>query len=118
MQHVLYVLELDLGHNFFINRELGFALGYTPQEVESHGTGFVPHVMHAEDRPRFAAHLQRVRQLPDAAVAGFEYRMQHKEGHWCWFHSRDAVFARNTEGAVRQMVGPAADITEHKEAGE
>jgi PAS domain S-box-containing protein len=118
MPNVLYVFDLDLGHNIFINRELGLALGYTPQEVESYGTGFVPHVMHAEDRPRFAAHLQRVQQLPDAAVAGFEYRMQHKEGHWCWFHSRDAVFARNTEGRVRQMIGTAADITEHKAAEE
>lgn len=118
MPNVLYVFDLDLGHNIFINREVGLALGYSQQEVESYGTGFVPHVMHPEDRIRFTMHLERVKQLPDGAVAGFEYRMLHKAGHWSWFHSREAVFARNMEGGVRQIIGTATDITERKEAEE
>ena len=59
-----------------------------------------------------------MKQLPDGAVAGFEYRMLHKDGHWSWFHSREAVFARNLEGGVRQIIGTATDITERKEAEE
>jgi PAS domain S-box-containing protein len=116
MPNVLYVFDLDLGHNIFINREVSHVLGYPDAEVEAHGNHFIRQVMHPEDLPRFVIHLDQVKRLPEGGVSDFEYRLRHKDGSWCWFHSRDAVFARHVDGRIRQIIGTATEITARKNA--
>ncbi len=118
MPSVLYVYDFNERRNVFVNREVVSSLGYSQAELQEESVDPVIRFMHREDHVRFNAHIARVLTLPDATVAEFTYRMQHASGRWCWFQSRDAVFARNPDGSVRQVVGTATDITAIKIAEE
>ena len=67
---------------------------------------------------RLPAHLDRVRRLDGDEIADFEHRLRDRAGAWHWFHSRNAVFARDAAGAVSQLIGSAMDITVRKAAEE
>src|SRR3954452_18678400 len=108
----------DLAQNCFVycNREIETALGYTREQVEALGPDAVRVLMHPEDRARFAAHLGRVRALPDGETADLEYRMRHSDGRWRWFYGRDAVFSRDGRGGATRTIGGALDVTGRREA--
>lgn len=115
---VLYVFDLEKQCTVFINRTVASVLGYNPDEVAAMGTEVVPTLMHSDDLPRFAVHMQRVRRLGNDEIAEFEHRMRDRSGAWHWFLSRDSVFERDADGAVRQLIGTAIEITERKAAEE
>ncbi len=118
MPGVLYVYDFNQRRNVFVNREVVSSLGYSQAELQQGPVDPVIRFMHSEDQALFHAHISRVLTLPDATVAEFTYRMRHADGRWCWFQSRDAIFARNPDGSVRQVVGTATDITAIKIAEE
>jgi PAS domain S-box-containing protein len=111
---VLNVYDLATRRNVYINRSVESLLGYTAEEIQALGPETISFLMHPEDQPRFAAHLARLASIPDDEVAVFEFRMRDRRGGWHWFSSRDAVFARDDSGAVRQLVGTAVEITGYK----
>ena len=111
---VLQVFDLADGRCVFINRTVASVIGYSPEEIAALGDNVIPALMHPDDLARFPAHLARVRALRDDEVADFEHRMSDRAGEWHWFHSRDAVFARDEAGEVRQVIGTAIEITERK----
>ena len=113
---ILQVYDLEEKRNVFINRSVASVLGYSPDEVQAMGAPVVPALMHPDDLPRFEEHLGRVRGLADGEVLEFEHRMRHRTGDWLWFRNRDAIFARHGDGAVRQIIGAALDITERRRA--
>src|SRR5207253_3040941 len=71
-----------------------------------------------EDRPRFKEHMANVRSLDDHGMADFEHRMRDRTGQWRWFHSRDAVFSRDGEGRVREIIGTTKEFTARKHSEE
>ncbi len=113
---VVYVYDIEEQRNVYANRNIGLSLGYTQEEIESLGAGFMPQAMHTDDWPLFLDQLNFVSSLGDGEILGFEYRMRHKDGEWRWFHSRDTVFSRLSDGSVKQIIGTATDITERKRA--
>lgn len=115
---VLQVFDLEERRAVFINRTVASLLGFSPGEVQAMGADVVPSLMHPDDLPRFAQHLARIATLADGEVADFEHRMRDRAGKWHWFHSHDAVFARDAAGGARQLIGVATEITERKRAEE
>ncbi len=113
---VLHVFDLATRRTVFINRSVASLLGFTPEQVKGMGTAVVASMMHPDDVPRFEQHLARVRRLADGDVAEFEHRMRDQTGEWRWFHTCDAVFERGKDGAARQIIGMATDITARKAA--
>ncbi|MBL8423222.1 MAG: PAS domain-containing protein [Candidatus Accumulibacter phosphatis] len=112
---VIHVFDLEEERSVYVNRPVAALLGYDPDEIAAMGSEVVPRLMHPDDRPLFEQHLARVRELTDSEFASLEYRMCDRAGEWHWFHSRDAVFARDA-GGVRQIVGSAIDISDRKAA--
>ncbi len=112
---VIHVFDLEKQCSVFANRSVAGVMGYTPQEIGAMGADVVPMLMHPEDFARFPAHLERVRALRDDGIAEFEHRMRDKSGRWHWFHSRDAVFKRDADGSVCQLIGTAIEITAMKQ---
>jgi PAS domain S-box-containing protein len=108
---VLHVFDLVKRHPVFVNRSVAATLGYAPGDIEAMGSNAVARLMHPDDRPAFEQHLIRLRDANDGEVIDFEHRMCDQPGNWHWFHSRDAVFTRNAEGEVQQIIGIATDIT-------
>ncbi len=114
---VIQVVDLDEQRSVFANRSLTALLGYTPEDIDAMGVGIVTTLMHPEDLARFPEHLSQVRALQDEEIAEFEHRMRDKSGAWRWFYSRGAVFRRDADGAVAQLIGTAIEITARKRDG-
>lgn len=115
---VLQVFDLVEKRDVFINRTVESLLGYSPAEVHAMGAEVLRCLMHPDDLPGSEEHLARVRSLADGEVAAFEFRMRDRAGGWRWFHSHDAVFARDATGAVWQLIGVSTEITGRKLAEE
>ena len=118
MPGVLQVFDLEKQSSVFINRNIGLVLGYSPEEITAMGDNVTATLLHPDDVVRLPAHLDRVRALHDNEIADFEYRLRDRAGTWHWFHSRDAIFARDAAGAVCQFIGTAIEITARKQAEE
>jgi PAS domain S-box-containing protein len=113
--NVIYIYDLSQQRNVYVNREVYTFLGYTHDEVMQRIDQSLGSMMHPEDLEPALQHFGRLAALPDGAIAEFEYRMQHKNGGWRWFSSRDTVFKRDAKGAVTQILGNAQDITDRKQ---
>ncbi len=113
---ILYVYDLIETRNIYINNKVFSSLGYRPNQVQAMGNGFLPRLMHPDDLLQFASHCQSLANARDGEVIEFEYRIQHKNSEWHWFLSRDTVFSRTDDGKIKQILGTATDVTEHKRA--
>lgn len=111
---IIYIFDIEKRRHVFVNRSAAAALGYRPWQLEA--VDFVSSAMHPDDWGAFLDHLRRLADLHGEETAEFEYRMRHNDGAWRWFHTRDKVFTRNADGSVREIIGAATDITEHKHA--
>ncbi|MFN7116050.1 MAG: PAS domain-containing protein [Saprospiraceae bacterium] len=111
---VVYVRDLQEVKNFFVSSQVRKELGYTEAEIIAMGGHFVRTVMHPEDLVRMQAQEELFQELGDGETLQFEYRMQHRNGEWRWFLSRDAVFKRTPDGQPLQIIGTATNITEYK----
>ncbi len=113
----LYVYDLVEQQMIFGNSGMAELLGYADAtELHQMGTDFLPQLMHPDDLAGFAAHATRFANLDDTATIEFEYRMQHADGSWRWFRSRDRVFNCMPDGSPRQIIGIVQDITSHKQS--
>lgn len=108
---ILYLFDLVAQKNIYINRQTAEVLNYSPEEIQAMGTQLHNHLMHPEDLPRLADYLKQFESTQDGEILEFEYRMQHANGDWRWFNSRDTVFARSANGLPEQILGIAQDIT-------
>lgn len=112
---LVYVFALGEERRIYANRSLAEVLGYegTAEEDEA---ALVYRVRHPEDHERGRAYRQALQDLEDHAVAEFECRFRRPDGTWGWYLLRNAVFARNADGSVRQVVGTVTEITALKRA--
>ncbi len=114
--NVIYIYDLVQQRNLYANKEVCAFLGYSEAEIKAQADQPIAKLMHPEDLERAMQHFQRLVTLPAGAIADFEYRMQHKNGEWRWFSSRDLVFKRDGNGQAIQILGNAQDITARKQA--
>jgi PAS domain S-box-containing protein len=114
----LYLYDLEEGANTFINPQYTTITGYTLQALKSiKGTEFFA-LFHPEDQARVAAHMEEIRHAADGDILEMEYRFQTANRGWRWCLSRDTVFERSHNGAVRQMLGTFLDVTDRKQTEE
>jgi PAS domain S-box-containing protein len=111
---IIYVYDLQTECNVYTNREVAITLGYSPEQVKSMGTGVLRQLMHAKDWARYQTYYQLLLEAEDGDVLEFEYRLLHADGSWRWLNSRDAVFSRDAQGAVKQIIGAAQDVSDRK----
>lgn len=112
---VVYVFDLVNRKQVYANKALERLLGYNLEEFRDPGMDIIRDLMHPEDVQRmFGYMLNSVMQLKDGEVTEFEYRMKHKEGHYCWFKSHDCIFKRDENGVPLEILGSAIDITDLK----
>ncbi len=85
-------------------------LGYLAEEFQK-DPGLPP--IHPEDQQRFITAIRSA--LQTGIGQSLEYRMQHKDGSWRAFESRESVI-RNGEGQIESLVMVARDVTGRKAA--
>ena len=88
-------------------------IGYRPGELPGTAETWQERI-HADDR-------ERVQEALDAYLARrqpvyrLDYRIRHRDGHWCWLHvCGKAVW--NEDGQAIRLVGSHKDITDRKNA--
>ena len=115
--NLIYVFDLAERRNVYINPQSVTMLGYTPEEIESFGSGLdqLEHAAICGDLPALVALWEEMRQARDGQVMESEYRVRLPSGEWRWLRSRRVPFKR-VEGEVRQILGAAEDVTDHKRA--
>lgn len=115
--NILYLFDLQEQRNVYANRELTDLLGYTPKQLQDLGNKFVQELIHPDDQSQFQrlpAYFEQLTTHQDDKVLECEYRMRHINGDWRWLSSREAVFSRDAQGQVKQLIGTAQDISERK----
>ncbi len=113
---ILYIYDLKKQQNVYVNRSVVEFLGYP---VTNQRQKYLSKkLFHPEDFLEINQHLKNLNSCPDQTIAEIEYRILDAKGKWRWFNSRNTVFTRNSDGTLKQIVGVAQDITEHKIAQE
>ncbi len=114
--NVLYVYDVIEQRTLYLNREVYSDIGYSLEEIQQMAAAFIPNLIHPDDLPAFSEHMSRIETAKDGESFEFEYRIQHKNGEYCWFFSRDTVFARTAEGKPWKILGSATEISDRKQA--
>ncbi|MBN1759352.1 MAG: PAS domain S-box protein [Chitinispirillaceae bacterium] len=109
---VVYIYDITADAVVYINAHLSELLGYADAEVKAMGSVFHERLLHPDDRWMIADLLARCNSHRDGVVETIELRMRDAVGRWLWFQARYAVFKRNSEGKVDQLIGTLHDITE------
>ncbi len=115
MPDILYVFDLLERRNRYANRRIEQVLGYPPEQVAAMGDDVMRTLVHPDDMPAVATHLERLGSLAEHELATIEYRMRHADGGYRWLRSREVPFARTADGQVAQVLGVATDVTEHRQ---
>lgn len=114
----LYVCRLDPLELMFNTKPITAILGYPAESAIAMDLETVHRLMHPDDLPRLSAHVARLHSLLDGEIAEFRHRMRAASGEWAWLEVRDAVFSRDTSGAVQQVIGTAREVTAEMRAAE
>ena len=114
--NVLYVYDLLEQRTLYLNREVYTDIGYSLAEIQQMSAAFIPNLIHSDDLRAFSEHMSRIETAKDGESFEFEYRLQHKNGEYRWFSSRDTVFARTAEGKPWKILGTATEISDRKQA--
>ncbi|MGC1247142.1 MAG: PAS domain S-box protein, partial [Spirulinaceae cyanobacterium] len=113
---ILYIYDLKKQKNVYVNRSVDDFLGYPTLNEQQKRLS--KKLFHPEDFSKIHQHFKYLDSSPDQTIAEIEYRMLAADGEWRWFNSRNTVFTRNIDGKLKQIVGVAQDVTDHKIAQE
>ncbi|MEG4069256.1 PAS domain-containing protein [Microcoleus sp. Pol11C2] len=114
--NLLYVYDLIEDKSLYINREIYSDIGYTFEEIQEMAATFIPKLIHPDDIPAFLEQRKKIEIAKDGESFDFEYRIQHKNGEYRWFLSRESVFSRTADGKPWKILGTAAEISARKQA--
>ena len=107
----LYIFDLQKNCNTFLNPAYTRITGYTLDDLSRLD---LLSLFHPDEVDDILGHMGRVAAVEDYENEELEYRFLHKDGHWIWCLSRDAVFSRDDAGEAREMIGTFIDITDIK----
>ncbi len=113
---IVYVYDMETGSNVYISEAIESILGYSPAAVQALGGELFARIIHPEDLPPVIDFQSKVERANDNDILENEYRARHADGSWRVLRSRERPFLRNADGSVKQKIGIAVDITEHKRA--
>ncbi|TCJ17442.1 PAS domain S-box protein [Flaviaesturariibacter flavus] len=112
----LYLFDIPSGRFQYVNREIFYVLGYTPEEILELESSAVTGLYHPDDwslLPERAGSESRF-QFSESMMQ-YECRLRKKDGDWYWLLAREIVFKKDESGAVQQILGAALDINRRKE---
>ena len=101
----------EQGRVIFISSKIEQVFGYSLQEIYRENERLWFSCMHAEDRERVQNAYSDLFHRGQAFDV--EYRMQHRDGRWMWWHDRAATVVGNCDGAYAE--GLLSDITDRKQ---
>jgi PAS domain S-box-containing protein len=116
--NLLYLYDVVENANVYINPRVQEILGYPMEEIKKAGNFFFRAFAHPDDLRSIESLRERFSGANDGDITESHYRIRNAAGEWRWFHSRDVVFKRTSDGLLKLVLGIAQDVTEQKEAEE
>ncbi len=116
--YMIYVFDLELGYNTFVNAYGLAFFGCSLAELQTQGQQIFAERLHPDDLEALAAFQIQWQNVPDGQPFNKEYRILNAAGEWRWLRSYDVIFQRDANGVPTQIMGTALDITEQKQAEE
>lgn len=111
---IIYIYDIRIEKNIYNNYKLTDYLGYSPEEIDEKGSGFLIEIIHPDDRIIILDIAKERKSSKEDKIYEFTYRMLTKEGSYKWLESKEVVFLRDSEGFPVQILGFSRDITERK----
>lgn len=113
---ILYVFDVQKESFAYVNHEIYFVMGYTPEEILEMGSNATDHLYHPDDFHLLPERRQSDRRIVESDIMiQYECRMKARNGEWQWFLVREVVFRTDENGQPLQIVGAALDISKRKE---
>lgn len=116
------IYDIQSGEYLYVNKAVESLLGYSPKEFLNGGLDFAVSLVHPADAPLVIEKNQgaleqantRGKNPRHEIIAGFEYRLKHKNGSWIWLLTEGAVFKRDEKDRVSQVINISIDITSRR----
>lgn len=118
MPDILYVFDIQTKSAIYINKEVKNILGYEPQDILEMGSAMTETLIYSQDLYLMLKHYRLLGKNRQINTRGFNVRAVHKNGEVIWLHLRSAVFSKDTNGNVTQIICIAQDISEMQWAAE
>ena len=115
---IVYIFDFARRHIIYANRRAADFMGFTIEQLSKPGFSFLEERIHADDRDSVRRARERFATADESDVIEYEYRAKRADGQWRWLLVREALFARESGGSPKQILGAALDITDRKEAEE
>jgi PAS domain S-box-containing protein len=116
--NIIYILDLRSERIRYVNPEFKAILGYSVEEFLNTPFQHFRALIHTDDLPRMAQHLQELKSMKDGQPQEIEFRMMSQKNQLRWLKSRETVFSRGENGAPAEIIGVIQDITTSKLAEE
>ena len=91
--------------------------GYSAQEIQAMGAGFIEECCHPDDIPTLRNQFAYLQSVEPGVVADVSYRVRTKDGAWKWLFTRYILLPDSTKSdKSKQLLGVFLDISTLKEA--
>ncbi len=114
----IYVFDCNTMKVVYGNKTYFDFLGYSLEEIQSHGLGIVELIYHPDDYERLNEHDKKLLASRDGEVQNYEARIIPKDGDIKWAIAREMVLSRNEDGSPAQTLCTFTDITEYRKTEE
>lgn len=115
--NLIYVHDLEKKRNVWVNEVLRRTLEDITATALSHPAGIdLMALIHPADLLAIQKRAAALKNMTTGEWLEVEYRLQTAQGTYRWFLDRAAVFKRNEQGQVIEIIGSALDITDRIEA--
>jgi diguanylate cyclase (GGDEF)-like protein/PAS domain S-box-containing protein len=111
----IYVYNLKESRIVYSNNKLSKQLGYSYREIREMGKKYPTCLMSNEDASLYIKNIKKYKDIDDDEIYENEYRMIDSKGKWHWVAFRSAVFSRDDDDTVKEIIGTAQDITLRKQ---
>jgi PAS domain S-box-containing protein len=111
----VYIYDVKEKCNVYINSAYTIKLGYTLDEINQMGKGFLE-LFHPEDLHKVVEHINDLINDKKGKSYYLLYRFKTKEGKWMWCESLDTPYSRDKDGSTVQFIGSFNDVTNRIEA--
>ena len=114
--NIIYLYDLRGQRLVYMNPEVKVILGYQVEDLVTSSYQFYCSLVHPDDLPVLAQHLQRLSQLKNGEVVEVEYRFLSQTKEWRWLKIRETVFSHSPARTPVETIGVIQDVTASKEA--
>jgi len=110
---IIAIYDLVKQKTIFVSHHVKNILGYSEIEITNYDS-IAQKLAHPEDMQNLIRHRNKLITLKDGELLDVSFRWKRKDETWCHLLTRTAVFQRNTNRDVTQVISATIDITAEK----